>query len=149
NFDRAWMPVVLWALSGWLGLMLFQNKDPRYSAPLLPAIALITARVFQKREALFLPLIPLLLFQHYLVSFGVPQLPASVAVMKGVNGPLSWDWNLYTQRYFGLWGPPANEDWKIEHVLQTVSQGGDVRLGMVPDIPRFDAQAFEFYITLR
>ena len=29
NFDRAWMPVVLWIAGGWLGLMLFQNKDPR------------------------------------------------------------------------------------------------------------------------
>jgi len=151
KFDRAWMPVVLWLANGWLGLLLFQNKDPRYSAPLLPAVALITARVFQKRERWIFALAPILLFQHYLVSFGIPQLPATVVVAKGVEGPLPWNWNLYTQRYFDLWGPPAAEDWKIEHVLEAVSAptAQPVRIGMVPDIPRFDAQAFQFYITLR
>jgi 4-amino-4-deoxy-L-arabinose transferase-like glycosyltransferase len=151
NFDAAWMPVLLWLASGWLGLLLFQNKDPRYSAPLLPAIALITARVFQKREAWIFALAPVLLFQHYLVSFGVPQLPGTVVLAQGVEGPLSWNWNLYTQRYFNLWGPPAAEDWKIEHVLETVSNrdGQPVRITMIPDIPRFDTQAFQFYAALR
>jgi hypothetical protein len=151
HFNRGWIPIVLWIASGWLGLMFFQNKDPRYSAPLLPAVALISARIFQKREAWTLALLPLLVFQHHLVSFGVPRLPASIVVMKGVEGPLSWNWNLYTQRYFDLWGPPAAEDWKIEHVLQTVSSPGGppVRLGMIPDIPRFDSQAFQFYIELQ
>ena len=149
NFNRAWMPVVLWIAGGWLGLLLFQNKDPRYTAPLLPAIALITAQVFQKKEFLSALLIPLLLGQHYLVSFGVPQLPPAVVLAKGGDGPVAYHWNLYTQSYFG-WGPPGREDWKIEYVLQRMtSRGGPVQLGMVPDIPRFDNLAFEFYITLR
>ena len=95
-------------------------------------------------------LMPFLLFQHYLISFGIPQLPERVVLAKGVEGPLSWQWNLYSQRYFGLWGPPASEDWQIRHVLEQVSRpnGGAVRLGMVPDIPRFDSMAFEFYIAL-
>ena len=52
NFNRTWIPIVLWIAGGWLGLMLFQNKDPRYTAPLLPAVALITAQVFQRKEVL-------------------------------------------------------------------------------------------------
>jgi len=150
KFDRAWIPVVLWIVGGWLGLMLFQNKDPRYSAPLLPAVALITAQIFQRKEVLVAVFMPLLLFQHYLVSFGVRRLPPAVVLAKGVEGPLSWNWNLYTQRYFDLWGPPAREDWKIRYVLDRVT-GPDsklVRLGIVPDIPRFDLSAFEFYIDL-
>ena len=53
----------------------------------------------------------------------------------------------YTQRYFG-WGPPASEDWKIEQVLATVTKRGGptVRIGLVPDIPRFDTLAFRFFI---
>jgi hypothetical protein len=49
-----------------------------------------------------------------------------------------------------LWGRPAREDWKILHVLEQVERGGTrrVRLGLVPDIPRFDSQAFDFYIHL-
>ena len=60
------------------------------------------------------------------------------------------DWNVYRQNYFG-WGPPAREDWKIEEVLKKVTASNErpVRLGMTPDIPRFDVLAFEFYITLK
>jgi hypothetical protein len=71
--------------------------------------------------------------------------------MKGVEGQLSWDWNLYTQSYFGLWGRPAREDWKIEYVLKKVcteAVSKPVRLGLVPDIPRFDPFAFQFYIDV-
>jgi len=150
KFDRAWIPIVLWIAGGWLGLLLFQNKDPRYSAPLLPAAALVTALIFQRREVWIAAFIPLLLFQHYLVSFGVSQLPPAITLAKGLQGPLSWNWNLYTQRYFDLWGPPAAEDWKIQHVLEKVTSTNptNVRLGIVPDIPRFDSIAFSFYVAL-
>src|SRR5206468_3794392 len=72
NFNRQWIPILLWIAGGWLGLMLFENKDPRYTAPFLPAVALITAQVFQRKEFLVSVLIPVLLVQHYLVSFGIP-----------------------------------------------------------------------------
>jgi 4-amino-4-deoxy-L-arabinose transferase-like glycosyltransferase len=147
NFERRWLPIVLWIAGGWLGLLIFQNKDPRYTAPLLPAVALITSLVFQKKEVLVAVLVPVLMFQHYLVSFGIPQLPSAVVLARGSSGSVSYDWNVYTQHYFG-WGPPAREDWKIEHVLETVTkEGGAVRIGLVPDIPRFDTLAFRFYIT--
>jgi 4-amino-4-deoxy-L-arabinose transferase-like glycosyltransferase len=149
RFDRQWLPIVLWIIGGWLGLMMVQNKDPRYTAPLLPAVALITAQIFQRKEILIVAFIPLLLFQHYLISFGIPRLPETIVLARGVEGPLSWDWNVYSQNYFRLWGAPAREDWQIQHVLDSVSRGPDpVRLGIVPDIPRFDSQAFEFYIAL-
>ena len=150
NFRREWIPVVLWLAGGWLGLMLFQNKDPRYSAPLLPAVALITAQLIQKKHALLYAMVPLVLFQHYLVSFGVPFLPPAVVLANGTGGPIPWDWNLYTQTHHDLWGPPAREDWRIRHVLERVGSipGRSARLGMVPDIPRFDTSAFEFYIAL-
>jgi 4-amino-4-deoxy-L-arabinose transferase-like glycosyltransferase len=144
-----WIAILLWIVGGWLGLMLFRNKDPRYDAPLLPAVALITALAFERRRVLTAALLLFLGFQHYLVSFGIRTLPQAVVLMKGVEGPLSWDWNLYTQSYFGLWGRPAREDWKIEHVLQEVcAPNRRVQLGLVPDIPRFDSFAFQFYIDL-
>lgn len=150
NFERRWTPVVLWIAGGWLGLLLFQNKDPRYTSPLLPAVALVTGMVFQRKKFLIGILIPVLVFQHYLVSFGIPRLPAAMILAKGGNGTISYDWNVYTQHYFG-WGPPAREDWEIEHVLEAVTTTGGalVHLGLVPDIPRFDTLAFRFYITLR
>ena len=150
RFDPQWTPIVFWILSGWFGLMLFQNKDPRYSVPLLPAVALITAKVFEKKQALLAVLLPFLVFQHYLVSFGIGVLPQTVVLMEGVRGPLTYDWNVYTQSYFGLWGRPVRENWQIDQVLATVASrdGSHVRLGIVPDIARFDTRAFEFNIAL-
>ncbi len=148
SFERRWTPILLWILGGWLGLLIFQNKDPRYTAPLLPAIALVTGMVFQRNRFLVAVFLPVLIVQHYLVSFGIPQLPPAVVLAKGGNGPVAYNWNVYTQSYFG-WGPPAREDWKIEHVLQAVARvgGPPVRIGLVPDIPRFDTLAFRFYIA--
>ena len=143
QFDEPWLPVLLSVLGGWLGLLLFQNKDPRYSAPLLPMVALIMALSFRQRRILSCGLAIMLLFQHYLVSFGVRGLPERVVLMRGADAQLRFDWNLYTQSYFDLWGKPRREDWKIEHVLATVGEGP---LGLIPDIPRFDSQAFQFYI---
>jgi hypothetical protein len=79
----------------------------------------------------------------------VPWLPSAVVLREGVRGPDSWHWNLYTQSYLDLWGAPAREDWKVEHVINriTTDPTRPVRLGIVPDIPRFDAEAFAFYIA--
>jgi hypothetical protein len=117
---------------------------------MLPAVALISARAFERKETLIAWFIPVLLFQHYLVSFGIRRLPPNAVLLQGVKGPLSWDWNLYRQNYFELWGPPAHEDWQVERVLAkvTADDGKMVRLGMIPDIPRFDWGAFQFYIAL-
>jgi hypothetical protein len=95
--------------------------------------------------------LPFLAFQHYLVSFGIPKLPEKMVLMDGVHGLISYDWNLYSQDYLGLWGRPAREDWKIQHVLDTIapSAGRQLRLGIVPNIARFDPVAFELYIALQ
>jgi len=151
DFHLGWAPILLWLAGGWLCLLLFRNKDPRYSVPILPAVALISATVFERKPKLLAAAIPILAFQHYLVSFGVRSLPESVVLMEGQRGALNYDWNLYTQTYFGLWGAPAREDWKIESVLDTVTsrRPGPVRLGIAPNIARFDPVAFEFYVALR
>ena len=72
--------------------------------------------------------------------------------MKGTDGPVPLDWNLYTQTYFGLWGNPKREEWSIDRVLQRVSSSTSAshqaRVGLVPDLPRFDVPAFQFAIDL-
>lgn len=149
-----WKVVLLWIVSGWAGLLIFQNKDPRYAAPLLPAVALISSLVVQRYPRVLAALIPFLAFQHYLVSFGVKGLPEEVVLVQGPDGPLRWNWNLYTQSYMKLWGRPERQDWKIEYVLQKITRSGRpapgqrLRLGMIPDIPRFDSIAFDYHIEL-
>jgi 4-amino-4-deoxy-L-arabinose transferase-like glycosyltransferase len=149
--DSSWMPIFLWLLGGWTALILIRNKDPRYSAPLLPAVAIICAAPLQKKRIAAVGLFGFLLFQHYLVSFGIPKLPERVVLAQGLQGPLSWDWNLYSQTYFGVLGKPLRQDWQIDRVLKEVTSahGDTVKLGIIPDIPRFDSHAFELYINLR
>jgi hypothetical protein len=151
SFDRSWLPIILWIAGGWLGLLLMQNKDPRYSMPVLPAVALVTAQLFASKKHGVTLLLSFLLFQHYLVSFGISRLPDAVVLAEGSTGPHSWHWNLYTQHYAGLWGKPAPDEWKIDYVLSKVASpaGSRRRLGIIPDIPCFDAWAFEYAIALR
>jgi hypothetical protein len=151
EFESSWTPIVLWLVGSWVAFHIFQNKDPRYTAPLLPAIALITAKAFEGRRILITMLLPFLVFQHYLVSFGIARLPDTVVLQSGLHGPLSWDWQLFTQKYFGLWGPPSREHWPIDRVLDQLPRmrNRPLRLGLVPDIPRFDHAAFRLQIALR
>jgi hypothetical protein len=136
--------------------MMLPNKDPRYSAPLLPAVAVVIAAAFggTKRQGTLRAALPaFLLFQHIAVSFGIPSLPDRIVLAKGPAGPVPYDWNLYTQTYFGLWGQPEDQDWRIEHVLEVVTANAvqlnhPVRLGLIPDLPRFDLPAFRYYISL-
>jgi len=146
--NRQWVPVFIWIVGGSFALMLIQNKDPRFYAPLLSAVAIISAAALVRFRLTLALLVPLLLFQHYLVSFGIRSLPEAVVVVHGTKGFFDWNWNLYTQTYFGLWGGPAHEDWQVEHVLGAVADAErPVTLGMIPTIPRFDPEAFEFYIA--
>jgi 4-amino-4-deoxy-L-arabinose transferase-like glycosyltransferase len=144
-----WMTIFMWIGGGSLALVFIQNKDPRFYAPLLAAVAIISATALKPARLTLALLIPLLLFQHYLVSFGIRKLPEAVVLVQGTKGFFDWNWNLYTQKYFGLWGGPAHEDWQVERVLGNVAaEKRPIALGMIPTIPRFDAEAFEFYIAL-
>src|SRR5439155_1691445 len=83
----------------------------------IAGVPVISAAALRRTRLTLVLLIPLLIFQHYLVSFGIRALPEQVVLVHGTKGFFDWNWNLYTQTYFGLWGRPAREDWRIEHVL--------------------------------
>jgi hypothetical protein len=144
--------LILSLAGGWVGLLLLPSEDPRYAAPILPIVAVFAAAAFEKRRTAQVVLMGFLVFQHVLVSFGIPRLPERVILMKGTDGPLPFDWNLYTQTYFGLWGNPKREEWFIDRVLQRVSVSASAsqpaRVGLIPDLPRFDVPAFQFSIAL-
>jgi hypothetical protein len=148
---ESWTPIFLWLLGGWFGLILISNKDPRYSLPLLPAVAIVGSVLFQKRRIAVAMLMVFLVFQHYLVSFGIPLLPERSVLVRGRQGPISWDWNLYSQTYFNVLGKPVRGDWPIEKILLEITSArpAPVKLGIIPDIPRCDSHAFEFFINLR
>jgi len=146
-----WTPIALSLIGGWLGLMLLPNSDPRYATGALPAVAIVTAAAFERSALAQAALIVFLIFQHVLVSFGISSLPERIMLSRGNGGVVSYDWNVYTQNYFGLWGKPMREDWQIDRVLQRVSSesSGTVRVGLIPDLPRFDQPAFQFAVDLK
>jgi 4-amino-4-deoxy-L-arabinose transferase-like glycosyltransferase len=141
-----WTPIALYLTGGWVGLMLMPGFDPRYAVPVLPAVAVIIAFAFESVPVGQVVLILFLVFQYVLVSFGMPWLPERVVLIQGSGKPLRYDWNLYSQTYFGFWGKPERQDWQIERVLQRVltESTGSLRVGLIPDLPRFDQPSFQF-----
>jgi 4-amino-4-deoxy-L-arabinose transferase-like glycosyltransferase len=146
-----WTPLLLSVVGSAIGLMLLPSTDPRYAIGVLPPLAVFAAASFENRKIAQIVLIGILAFQHVLVSFGIPQLPQQIVIRKGPGGPIPFDWNVYSQTYFNLWGPPGREEWHIDRVLRQVAAGAStpVRIGLIPDLPRLDVQAYRFAIELQ
>jgi 4-amino-4-deoxy-L-arabinose transferase-like glycosyltransferase len=154
---------VFWAVSvagGWLVFTLLRTKDPRFTMPLIgPLFIGAGAWIASWRQgpgwkAAKLLLVAVLCVQAYAVNFGLRWLPRSVVLMKGYQGSLRWDWNLYLQDYFGILGPPRREDWRQQEILDRIAEHsrqnhGRLTLAVVPDLPRFSAATFHLQAKLK
>jgi 4-amino-4-deoxy-L-arabinose transferase-like glycosyltransferase len=140
--------LLLWLAGAYLGLTLLRTKDPRFTLPYLPAVALLCVcwvpglkRAVLRRAAS--TLLVLLSVGHFaLVSFGWDALPGEVLIARGYQGSFSWDWRLYSQRYQGLVGPPLTAEWPQRQILEMLTsdlpEGETINVGVVPDLPRFN-----------
>lgn len=83
----------------------------------------------------------LAVFNSAAVSFDIPYLPTKVAFFETGKGyrSLSQEWVLFQTRYFGIGGPPLQEDWKHHEILETIPVGA--RVGFVPEHERFHSFA--------
>lgn len=150
-----WMALVV---GGWLAMTLLRTKDPRFTMPLLAPLFLIPGawmaswgsyRVGRLAQVL---VIAVLALQSYATNFGISWLPQEVILMPGYQGSLRWDWQLFSQHYFGILGAPRREDWKQSEVLARVAEearrrGVAMSLALVPDLPRFNY--FNFQLASR
>jgi hypothetical protein len=136
---------------GWLSMTLLRTKDPRFTMPLLGLLLIFPARWLSSLGGGYGPkvikatLVALLGFQAYAVNFGVSWLPQRIILAEGYQGSQRWDWNLYTQEFYGIFGRPRREDWKMDEIFRRILQeatGGrtPVRLAVVPDLPQFNHQ---------
>ena len=151
--------LVCWILSGYIGLTLLRTKDPRFSLPYLPAMALLSAcwidglSIRWIGPAARILMAGMAIGTFWLVSFGWGQLPREVVLCKGYQGSYSWDWRLYSQDYFGLLGPPRSAIWPQEKILWRIVQEGtkkeNWKLGIVPDFPRFNHENLRLAARLR
>lgn len=138
---------------GWLAMTLLRTKDPRFTIPLLGPLMLVPGawlaawgRSLLGRMAQ-VSLVAALAVQAYAVNFGVSWLPPQVILLSGYQGSLRWDWQLFSQHYFGILGAPRREHWAQSDILARVAEearlrGSGMSLALVPDLPRFNASNF-------
>jgi 4-amino-4-deoxy-L-arabinose transferase-like glycosyltransferase len=155
-----WRFLIFTIVGGWLVLTLLRTKDPRFTMPLLGLLAIISGTWIQSWGKTHLArgiqalLIALLAIQAYAANFGASWLPTRVVILKGYQGSLNWDWNLYLQDYFGVFGRPRREDWKQDEILRKVASDSEQRsisptLALVPDLPYFNEANFTLYARIR
>jgi hypothetical protein len=148
-----WKFLVFSIGGGWLLMTLLRTKDPRFTLPLVCLLAVISGAWIQswkktgRNAVLEALLVSVLVLQAYAANFGVALLPKRVVLFKGYQGSLRWDWNLYLQDYFGIWGSPRREDWKQDEILNKVACDSGKRnprpsLAIVPDLPWFSEDNF-------
>jgi 4-amino-4-deoxy-L-arabinose transferase-like glycosyltransferase len=154
-----WKLLIFSIAGGWLVMTLLRTKDPRFTMPLLGPLAVLSGTWIQswaktrRNRIMQTALMALLLFQAYAANFGVSWIPDRVVILKGYQGSLRWDWNLYLQDYFNILGQPKREDWKLDAILQTVAADAEKRslestLALVPDLPWFNEANFTLYARL-
>jgi hypothetical protein len=148
------------AIAGsWLAMTLLRTKDPRFTMPLLGLLAIVSAAWIQSLRRAWMArvlkgvLVIFLFFQAYVINFGVSWLPAQIVLLRGYQGSLRWDWNLYLQHYFHILGAPAREDWKQVEIIHRLAKdsadsGLSRTLALIPDRPRFNAANFHLYSRL-
>ncbi len=132
--------VLLWsALAPFLIFLLIQNKNLRYTLPLLPAAALIaacgvTALSLSRRRALTWACVGLGILQVSTAAFAVPRAP-----MVGLFlGPAVVSW------------PPNGGDWHHREVLDVIRQdsgGRPVTVAVVPNDNFFSASNFRYEVV--
>jgi hypothetical protein len=144
----------------WLAMTLLRTKDPRFTMPLLGPLAIISGSWIQSwRKTRFVNpakglLVTALCLQAYAANFGISWLPERVVLLPGYQGSLRWDWNLFLQNYFGIFGKPAKEDWKQDVILRKLADDSKERsvrpsLAIIPDLPWFSEGNFSLYARMR
>jgi hypothetical protein len=154
-----------WILSaaivgGWASMTFLRTKDPRFTMPVLGLLAVVAGAWIASWERSRWTsvsrwfLAGVLVLQAYAFSFGIRWLPREIVLLRGYQGSLRWDWNLYLQEYFGILGPPKGEDWRQFEILgrldeHATSAGTSRTLTVIPDLPRFNAANFLLCSRLR
>jgi len=154
-----WKFLLLTIAGGWLIMTLLRTKDPRFTLPLLGLLAVISGAWIQSWGKILVGrilqalVVVLLIFQVYAANFGISWIPRRLVILEGYQGSLRWDWNVYLQDYFEVFGKPEKEDWKQGEILQKVASDSKMRnaqprLALVPDLARFNESNFALYARI-
>jgi len=136
-----WM-LYLWILSGIFSFTLLANKDPRYTVPILPAVALISVSWFGKVRVNRRRPVAALIAAWAFVSFFNAQWPSSKMDFRlsAMGIPLYFlSGNVYRFDH-----RPLPEDWSIPEIVHTASG----RLGVAPNIWQLNPSNIELHARI-
>lgn len=135
---RSWAGLtflLLWIVPPTVFFVLIPNKDGRFVAPLLPAVALLTAAGLQA-----LPWRRLrALAWAFVVTAGVYQFYA-----------IAFGWPVKIDHFYG--GPPQTKDWKVNDILTaitTLDVPPPIRVACLPNEPDFEPNIFHLAVAMR
>ena len=157
---RDWKFLVLSIAGIWLVMTLLRTKDPRFTMPFLAPLAIVPGAWIQSwkrtrlNSALKGGLLAILCLQAYAANFGIRWLPERTVLLTGYQGSMRWDWNLYLQNYFGIFGRPAKENWRQDEILRKIAAHSREKsiqpaLALIPDLPWFNEGNFNLYARMR
>jgi hypothetical protein len=148
----------LWILSGIACFTLVANKDARYTAPVLPAAALISVcwlREFKPRASTV----------HTATRKGAGALKAALAAATAAAAFMSF-WNAqwpragwgttidtprYRWKYYGFDHRPLDDDWSVPEIVDAVSKRQTAPppvLGVVVNLPYLNPSSVALYARL-
>lgn len=143
----------VWLGSSWLILTLLRNKDPRYTVPLLPAVALLAAAGLTVkdpvRRAVKWAALAVALAQFLVITFNLPFLPDKISLGTFHRGAYEWEWQVFSKTYLGFLGPARAEEWPIDSILSVMTEKGGGRLFVLPDHPYFSPEVFLYRARLQ
>lgn len=153
----------LWILSGIASFTLVANKDVRYTAPVLPAAALISVcwlREFKPRAstvqtairkaagALKAALVTAIVAWAF-VSFWNAQWPRA-GWGTAIDTP-RYRWMVFARNYYGFDHRPLDDDWSVPEIVDAVSKrqtGPPPVLGVVVNLPYLNPSSVALYSRL-
>ncbi|MCS6884277.1 MAG: glycosyltransferase family 39 protein [Acidobacteriota bacterium] len=136
-------------LGGLTFFTLMANKDSRYTAPILPAIALLSSWWIAKIDSEILKILLIMLICLLAgSSFAQAQWPDSSPPLQLKSTYYSW--NIKAGNYLGYDGRPGKEGWAIREIIASIlrnpaSDRKFVRVGFVCNEPTFNPSAFALY----
>lgn len=153
----------LWILSGIACFALVANKDVRYTAPVLPAAALISVcwlREFKPRPAsvqsatrkaagVLKAALVASIAAWALVSFFNAQWPRA-GWGTAIDTP-RYRWMVFARNYYGFDHRPLNDNWSVPEIVRAVSNQQTTSppvLGVVVNLPYLNPSSVALYARL-
>jgi len=124
---KDWM-LYLWILSGILSFTMIANKDPRYTVPILPAVALLSVSWLGEVRSTRRWAATIAISAWAIVSFFNAQWPSPKMDLR--SSALGMPLYFLSGNVFRFDHAPSHDDWSIPEIVSAASG----RLGVVPNI---------------